>query len=310
MSVTMFTGVYTEQWQLQDFQSCVAWCKANHVDRLCIKVADGVDAWYGGVQPGFSLLKAINFPVLPFVYSYGGDNLQAELALYRQIAQVYGGVCVDAESEWDNHPEYAIALANASIHHLALTTWANPGEHAWLQSINALGAVVDEWVPQAYYDDLYSKMLAQYPASLKLSPALSVEFPGAVDSFVSLCKTTGETNDDLFVWHYLSAKPSSLFAQGALAYESARFPNRWMMQSALEEWNSTPLRPIPNYNTGIAAAWRDRVYANKRPGHPTSQEFKTVDWNGVAIVAQTFDYARAEWTGSKARWFGPSGEEV
>lgn len=309
--ITLFTGDYTLNWPLSGFQQVARFAQNNHIDRLCIKVADGPNPWYGGIQQGFNMLSSLHFPILPFIYSYGGDTLQQELTFARQASQIYGSVCLDVESQWDSHPDYAQALLKANIPHLAISTWANPAEHAWNANIAILGGHVEEWSPQAYYDVLYDKMLAQWPTHMPLSPALSVEFPGAIDSFPLLCRLTGQGGCPLFVWHYLSAKGPSYntFAQGVQAYLQALpppGPSKAQQDSAVSEWLSTGGNlPI---KTGIGGAWQELVYTGKRPGPPISKEYQTVDWNGNPIVAQEFAHARCEWTNGKARWFNETGE--
>lgn len=311
--ITLFTGIYTMTWNLSDFQQLVQFAQNNKIDRLCIKVADGPNAWYGGIESGYNLLKSLIFPVLPFIYSYGGATLSQELAIAKQIQAFYGSVCLDVESQWDSHPEYCIALGNANIPHLCISTWANVAEHAWLANINVLAGKVEEWSPQAYYDSLYDKMLSQWPAHIPLSPALSVEFPGAVDTFPLLCKLTGQSGDNLFVWHYLSAKGPSYntFAAGIQAYLQAlqpKGPSKAMQDSAIAEWLSTGGNL--SINTGIGRKWLDAVYRGKRPGPPISKEYQTNDWNGDAITVQEFAHLRCEWANNHARWFNETGEVV
>ncbi len=82
-----------------------------------------------------------------------------------------------------------------------------------------------------------------------------------------------------------------------------------MQQSAQDEWNSTASLfggTAPRYDSGIAAAWQQMVYATKNPGPPLTQEYHSIDWSGKAIIVQEFAHARCEWDGS-AHWYGANG---
>lgn len=82
-----------------------------------------------------------------------------------------------------------------------------------------------------------------------------------------------------------------------------------MEKSAQDEWNSTAYLfggTPPRYDSGIAQAWRNCVYAVKNPGPPLTPEYHSVDWSGKAIVVQEFAHSRCEWDGS-AHWYDSRG---
>lgn len=84
-----------------------------------------------------------------------------------------------------------------------------------------------------------------------------------------------------------------------------------MQQSAQDEWNSTASLfegTAPRYNSGIAAEWRNQVFALKNPGPPLTQEYHSMDWGGQAIIVQEFAHARAEfYYPGKCFWYDARG---
>lgn len=93
-------------------------------------------------------------------------------------------------------------------------------------------------------------------------------------------------------------------------------PSKWQIADAASEWNSTatmfPGNAAPNYTSGIAQAWRDRLYKGSRMGPPLTNEYDSTDWGGNAIKVQQFARARCEWRidGSSCRFFDAHGEVV
>jgi N-acetyl-anhydromuramyl-L-alanine amidase AmpD len=92
-------------------------------------------------------------------------------------------------------------------------------------------------------------------------------------------------------------------------------PNQWQIADAKKEWECTASlfggSPL-SYSTGIAQAWRARVYAGQRLGAPITAEYDSTDWSGNAIKVQQFVNARCEWRvdGSSCRFFDARGEIV
>lgn len=91
-------------------------------------------------------------------------------------------------------------------------------------------------------------------------------------------------------------------------------PNQWQCNDAQKEWNSTAHLfadgKSPSYFSGIAQAWRNRVYAGQRLGPPLTEEYDSTDWGGNPIRVQLFANARCEWRtdGSSCRFFDAHGE--
>jgi len=79
----------------------------------------------------------------------------------------------------------------------------------------------------------------------------------------------------------------------------------YQYQSALDSWNS--FRTDCVFTSGIAQAWRDRLYSQEFMGPPITKEYKSVDWAGNEIVVQEFAHARCEWIAGKATFRGPTG---
>jgi N-acetyl-anhydromuramyl-L-alanine amidase AmpD len=90
-------------------------------------------------------------------------------------------------------------------------------------------------------------------------------------------------------------------------------PNAWQIADAQKEWQSTAALfggTAPSYGSGIAQAWRSRVYQGQRIGPPLTAEYDSTDWGGNAIRVQQFANARCEWRtdGSSCRFFDARGE--
>lgn len=91
-------------------------------------------------------------------------------------------------------------------------------------------------------------------------------------------------------------------------------PNKWQIADAEREWKSTaglfPVGQAPAYTSGIAAAWRNRIYSGQRIGPPITNEYDSTDWGGNPIRVQQFTNARCEWRidGSSCRFFDSRGE--
>jgi N-acetyl-anhydromuramyl-L-alanine amidase AmpD len=109
-----------------------------------------------------------------------------------------------------------------------------------------------------------------------------------------------------FAWNELWA-----FLKGA----STVTPNKWQIADAQKEWQSTAHLfggTAPNYDSGIAKAWMQRVYQGQRLGPPLTAEYDSTDWGGNPIRVQQFANARCEWRtdGSSCRFFDAHGEIV
>jgi N-acetyl-anhydromuramyl-L-alanine amidase AmpD len=92
-------------------------------------------------------------------------------------------------------------------------------------------------------------------------------------------------------------------------------PNKWQIADAQKEWQSTAHLfggTAPNYDSGIAKAWAQRVYQGQRLGPPLTAEYDSTDWGGNPIRVQQFANARCEWRtdGSSCRFFDAHGEIV
>ena len=90
-------------------------------------------------------------------------------------------------------------------------------------------------------------------------------------------------------------------------------PNKWQVADALKEWQSTAALfggVAPNYSSGIAQVWTQRLYKGQRMGPPLTAEYDSTDWSGNPIRVQQFTTARCEWRvdGSSCRWFDAHGE--
>jgi hypothetical protein len=153
----VFSGIETYTWGRLDWLSAINRVKNNRYDTWCFKIADGTNRWYttSAIQGLCDLLRACDITPIPYSYSYGDKfaSLAAEMALAREILQAVGVMCIDMESEWDGHIDWAARALPMLLHTsgtLFISTWANPADHNWLALKNILQPVIQGWMPQVY----------------------------------------------------------------------------------------------------------------------------------------------------------------
>lgn len=85
--------------------------------------------------------------------------------------------------------------------------------------------------------------------------------------------------------------------------------SKFQAQSAADMWHATADTlfggEAPDFGTGIATQWCEKLRNGENYGPPTSREFDSVDWAGNAIKKQTFHGGWCEWpiNGQPARWY-------
>lgn len=324
----LFIGVDSASWTLAQFASCAQFAKNSGVDSVLLKVADGTNVWYGGMD-GYHTRKSIftsyGVGTIPYTYSYCTQfsALDSEIDILINFMQDGGVVCMDAETEWNGQVAAAqhFTLRMRPVPgKLLVTTWADPQWQNWLGVLGALLPCVDGWMPQVYSSQLEGLLLSVIPSFGCLIPTVSVlpisaTVPNDPVGIAGRAYASGDAA--LAVWHYDTASQNvSLFLDVLSA-----FPKKGgnvpvyagpIKQSLDDQWNRTLVTPTPSIGTAIHAGWvQARLLHGWCFGAPTSAEYSTVDFNNSPIVAMDFGPIRAEWNNvatPQLRWFGPAGE--
>jgi hypothetical protein len=169
-STPLFLGVETQYWNLAQFQQATHAAKALGVTSLLVKVADGTNEWYAGINGRQQVLNAIiqaGLPAIPYTYCYGNlhGGLQGEIALLASIMQQNGMVIADMEAEYNGQVSWARAVCNALrgvSGAFGVTTWADPNLQDWQGVLSALAPCTDFFLPQVYSNFLASVYQAQF----------------------------------------------------------------------------------------------------------------------------------------------------
>lgn len=316
----LFLGISTYSWSIDQFRQAAQFAKAHGVDSLIVKVADGVNEWYGGIANTNAIcdaIKAEGVGVIPYVYSYGNKlgALDAEIDIMLAYMRDCGIVCVDMEEEWNGQVQWAQHLCSR-IQPIAgtfmVSTWANPSGQDWLDVIQALAPCTTVFMPQQYNNYL-ATFWAEFGASgaIWLQPTINLtqDF-GANDPVAIAAAAYAQRHTAISVWHYETAvaNPALLDAVYAAFPKQGTLPNLNIIPAAQDTWNSTAFlfggTPL-DYTTGIAQAWQN-LYVNQQINMPppTTREFMSADWNGNKITVQFFGTVRCEWdTSGQAHWY-------
>lgn len=125
------------------------------------------------------------------------------------------------------------------------------------------------------------------------------------------------------LWTYLnqptpSSQPLPLWLKYTTGGHKPMPLNAAMLKDATQEFSlfgddlykGVPLKNQLNFNSGIAAGWKDMYSAGLRMGPATSPEHSSNDWGEKPLIVQQFQHARCEWENGKDRWFGAYGEII
>jgi hypothetical protein len=313
----LFLGISSFNWSIAQFQDAARFARSHGVDSLLVKVADGTNMWYGGMNGWHDRRNAIlaeGVDAIPYMYSYGDKfgALDAEIDIMIAHLRDNSIMCADMEIEWDGQVGWAQHLTSRVLPvpgTFLVSTWADPSLHSWQGIIRALAPTTTVFMPQQYNNFLatfWQEFAANGAASVQPTVQLTQEF-GANDPVAIARNAHNQGHSAISVWYYETAKANP----GLLDAVYATFPKGTPMieQAAQDTWNSTAFlfgsTPLP-YNTGIALAWRN-LYVNQRTlmPPPTTREFDSVDWNGNRIIVQFFGSTRCEWdpANAQAHWY-------
>ena len=154
----LFFGIDTYSWSTDQFKQAAQWAFAHGIDSLLIKVADGVNTWYGGISGWRNIRQTIlaeGVGVIPYSYSYGNKfgALDIEIDIMTAYMQDAGIMCMNSEAEWNGQVAWAQHLCSRMQNvpgTFLVSTWANLSGHAWTDVIRALAPCTAAFMPQQY----------------------------------------------------------------------------------------------------------------------------------------------------------------
>lgn len=166
----LFTGIETENWSSSQFTQAALFAKSAGVDSLIVKVADGTNAWYGGLS-GFTAIRnailQVGVGCLPYIYSYGDKfgGFSQELNIIETYLNAIGLMCIDLEAEWNGQSAWAQQLnerfAN-NPNYLYISCMADPAIQNQNEVLQTIAPSVNVWMPQVYSDFLQSVWHKQF----------------------------------------------------------------------------------------------------------------------------------------------------
>lgn len=166
----MFVGIESYMWSESQFLAAAATLRARGIDTMIVKIADGGQLWYGGYAGIDRVLKAIRsagLDVLPFFFSYGDGfgYLAGEIAQANTLLNMGYNVCLDMETAWNGHADWARALVAGLHRPIWVSTWADPALQDWDAVLRALLPKVVAFLPQDYTTYLNGVWRQQYAAA-------------------------------------------------------------------------------------------------------------------------------------------------
>lgn len=200
-STPLFLGVETQYWTLAQFQQATHAAKAIGVTSLLVKVADGTNEWYGGINGRQQVLNAViqaGLSAIPYTYCYGDSfgGLPGEIALLASIMQQNGIVIADMEAEYNGQTAWAQRVCNVLkgvSGAFSVTTWADPNLQTWQGVLSALAPCVDFFLPQVYSNFLAGVYQAQFaPYGRPYYPILNLGDDFGANDIIQIAKSTNK----------------------------------------------------------------------------------------------------------------------
>lgn len=290
----LFTGVETYNWTTEQFQQALQRMQRLGIDTWMLKIADGMNIWYGGLQKAVQLVKTLDkeIHVIPYGYSYGGTSLTYELTIAKECMLDIGYYLLDCETEWNGHIDYLEStLSRLGTSNYGITSWADPALQQWQGLLQALVHTNVLLLPQVYTQYLAGVWKEQYAQC-----GIPMEQCIPVYSMQTAELARGTTKFAL--WEYSEMTDGTIQQATGIDY---------IEQAMKDCWNSSSqyLKTIPDYTTGIARNWQLYYRKGYYYGPPMGQEYDSVDWQGNSIRVQEFMSGRAEYypISGKIDWY-------
>lgn len=156
-------GASSGRFSMTQWANMCAQAKAWGMTYLHPKVAEGnLQMWFSDAELN-SMKKIANdhgLYCLPVHFLYGevfGEGaMNGEVDKDAKLVNIFGGVILDMEDQWNNRPQWAVLYgqkirARIGNHGLLLPTcYANPNEHPF--PVLEVNAWADAFLPQVYFD--------------------------------------------------------------------------------------------------------------------------------------------------------------
>lgn len=172
--IYLFIGIESFEWQLGQLDAVIQYCKERSIDGVFLKVYEYEKGeWYNGKSEVYvNYIKRQGIDCIPYGFFYGDDVWDRELSALEVLYSKYSNFCLDMEDAWDGGNTALPALADFLARHknviTYISTWANPIDHKWIDTIHVLDPFVAAWMPQEYGDNLVSARLNQWPENTKV----------------------------------------------------------------------------------------------------------------------------------------------
>jgi hypothetical protein len=274
----LFLGLSTHGWTPEQFHQAALFARAHDIDCLLVKVADGGNLWYGGLDGWNSRRDIIlknGVGAIPYMYSYGNKFGALDTEIDIMLTYMADGkiFCADMEEEWNGQVNWANYLASrlrGVPGTFLVSTWADPSLQNWQGVIRALAPVTSVFMPQQYNNYLatfWAEFAANGAVWLQPTVQLTQEF-GANDPVRIARAAYDQGHTALSVWYFEPAGANP----GLLDAVYAAFPRRMMTGG------STQMGGIPQ-------GWKDDGAALSAPnGHRVISGFRNYilshEWDG------------------------------
>lgn len=211
--VSLFLGVETASWSIQQFIDAAQFSKQHGVTSLFIKVfevgsaaGDSQGLWFGsigGYDKVVQAIKSVGVQCIVYGFLYGDTygNLSTEIATSVQLLKQYGTLCLDWEGQYlsnTNSASWATQIAQA-LSPLPGKLWlscpANPVENNQLAALQAISPAVNIWMPMIYND---------YLASVYQSEFQKVNAQACIQPTIDLSQEFGQNTINTIVYNQLS----------------------------------------------------------------------------------------------------------
>ena len=211
----LFFGIDTYSWSTDQFKQAAQFAKAHGIDALLIKVADGVNTWYGGINGWHNIRQTIlaaGVGAIPYSYSYGNKfgSLDTEIDIMTAYMQDSGIMCANMEAEWNGQVAWAQHLCSRMQNvpgTFLVSTWANLSSQNWEGVIRALAPCAEAFMPQQYNNYLatfWGEFSANGASFLQPTVHLTQEF-GANDPVAIARNAYNQRHTAISVWYYETA---------------------------------------------------------------------------------------------------------
>jgi hypothetical protein len=283
--VYLFTGIETFNWSLDQFQKVIDFCKQTGIAGMIVKIYEvNTGEWYqqlGGSKIVAHLVASQGLKWIPYGFFYD-TNLGLEHAAILKFLSFYDLLMLDMESSWDYaKPQDVDMLVAALDNHdgdLWISTWCNPKDHGWVETIQRLDPFVDVWCPMVYFPNLVTLFNDQFP---KVTGRVEPTYQKGVSL------SDFKKNSNVSLWEYQSVDTAWVESVIDLVNPVSDLPPVPSIDFSLQQlhdiWHATGVRE----NTFIYQIW-EHIRKKFFLGVPVGNEVDTVDWNGTPIAFQAF----------------------